>query len=274
MALPEGKFCEIEGGLNIHYHEVGVGPEVVFIHGSGPGASGYSNFKSNFPVFAESGYRAIVPDLVGFGYSSKPIDCEYHLKFFADSLVMFLDALGVENCVLVGNSLGGAVAIHIALHWPERISRLILMAPGGIEHIDEYRKMPGIQAMMTGFLSDTGLDHAGLKDLLKLQLYDPDILGEALDEIVDERFAVMKQQPREVLSTLSVPDQTQQLSELSCPILGFWGMNDLFCPVSGATKMLNNCQHTRFVMLTECGHWVMVEYPELFNRECLEFLNE
>lgn len=274
MALPEGSYCTIGDGFRIHYHEQGQGPVVVFIHGSGPGASGYSNFKFNYPALAEAGYRVLIPDLIGYGYSSKPQDREYHLDFFVDCLVRFLDQMEIDQFSLIGNSLGGAVAISLALRYPERVNKLVLMAPGGIEHIDDYMKMPGLRAMMMGFVSEPGLSPQGLRDLLKLQLADPDGMAEVLDQAIEERYPIMQQQPKEVLSTLKVPDHTETLSEISSPILGFWGMDDAFCPVGGAMKVLQRCRNTRFILLTECGHWVMVEYPELFNRECIAFLND
>ena len=68
-AIPEGKYLDIGdiSGLpqRIHYHEQGEGEVVIFLHGAGGGASGYSNFKGNYPVFAEARYRSIVPDLIG-----------------------------------------------------------------------------------------------------------------------------------------------------------------------------------------------------------------
>jgi pimeloyl-ACP methyl ester carboxylesterase len=81
--IPEGRYVTTDGGLSIHYHEAGSGEPIVFLHGSGPGASGYSNFKGNYSVFAANGYRAIVPDLPGFGLSSKP-DTNYVLGTFAN----------------------------------------------------------------------------------------------------------------------------------------------------------------------------------------------
>ena len=87
-------------------------------------------------------------------------------------------------------------------------------------------------------------------------------------------MAVVQQQPVCVLSTMQVPNMTSRLGELQCPILGFWGMNDKFCPSSGAQTMLENCSGIRFVMLSECGHWVQVEHRDFFNRQCLAFLQE
>jgi 4,5:9,10-diseco-3-hydroxy-5,9,17-trioxoandrosta-1(10),2-diene-4-oate hydrolase len=69
-----------------------------------------------------------------------------------------------------------------------------------------------------------------------------------------------------------VPHLTPRLEELQCPVLGFWGVNDKFCPVSGALALATKVPKARVITLSRCGHWVMVEYPDLFNRMTLDFL--
>lgn len=270
-AAAQGHKVRLADGLQLHYQDVGTGEVVVFIHGSGPGASGHSNFKGNYPQFAAAGYRAIVPDLPGYGASDKP-QTAYTLDFFVEALLGLLDALDIQRCTLVGNSLGGAIAIAIALRQPQRVARLVLMAPGGLmDKAQYYLQMEGIQRMAAAFASGELRDAAGMRRLLGLQLFDPSLID---DDTVAERVAVVAEQPPCVLSTMEVPNMAEQLSQLACPILGFWGMNDKFCPVSGANTLMLACQRIRFVLLSECGHWVMVEHRELFNRECLAFLAE
>ncbi|MGF6591992.1 alpha/beta fold hydrolase [Pseudomonas sp. 2835] len=270
-ASAQGHVVTLADGLQLHYQDVGTGEAVVFIHGSGPGASGHSNFKQNYPAFAAAGYRAIVPDLPGYGASSKP-QTVYSLDFFVSALSGLLDALDIQRCVLVGNSLGGAIAIKLALDQPGRVSRLVLMAPGGLMDKEQYYlQMEGIQKMGAAFANGELNDAAGMRRLLSLQLFDPALIS---DETVAERVAVVGQQPACVLTSMQVPNLTSRLPELQCPILGFWGINDKFCPASGAQTMLAACRRIRFVLLSECGHWVMVEHRELFNRECLAFLGE
>ncbi|MBF8720564.1 alpha/beta fold hydrolase [Pseudomonas guariconensis] len=270
-AAAQGHKVRLPGGLQLHYQDVGSGEAVVFIHGSGPGASGHSNFKHNYPVFAEAGYRAIVPDLPGYGASDKP-ETAYTLDFFVEALLGLLDALDIQRCTLVGNSLGGAIAIAIALRQPRRVTRLVLMAPGGLmDKAQYYLQMEGIQRMAAAFASGELRDAAGMKRLLGLQLFDPSLID---DDTVAERVAVVAQQPPCVLSTMEVPNMAERLPELACPILGFWGINDKFCPVSGVDTLMQACRHIRFVLLSECGHWVMVEHRDLFNRDCLAFLKE
>src|SRR5690625_783904 len=99
--LPEGSYADLANGYRIHYHDVGEGPAVVFLHGSGSGASGVSNFRGNYPAVVEGGFRAIVPDLIGYGYSDKPDDVEYTLDFFVECLKQTLDEVGIERASLV-----------------------------------------------------------------------------------------------------------------------------------------------------------------------------
>ena len=96
---PTGVFTEVPGGLTLHHFEAGSGAPVVFIHGSGPGASGFSNFKHNYPQFAAAGQRAIVVDLPGYGASSKPADVQYTLDFFVSALRAQLTANGIGRSV-------------------------------------------------------------------------------------------------------------------------------------------------------------------------------
>ena len=111
----------VAGGYDIHIKEAGSGPAVVFIHGSGPGASGASNFRMNSAAFADAGYRVVLPDMIGYGASSKPEGLDYTLALFTDTLYDALRQHGIEQAVLVGNSLGGGVAIQMTLDHPEAI---------------------------------------------------------------------------------------------------------------------------------------------------------
>jgi 4,5:9,10-diseco-3-hydroxy-5,9,17-trioxoandrosta-1(10),2-diene-4-oate hydrolase len=270
-AVPEGKFADIGGGVRIHYHDEGDGPVVVFLHGSGPGASGYSNFRGNYPYFVNHGYRTIVPDTLGFGYSSKPDDIDYTLDLVTAAMRAFLDVIGIDSCALVGNSHGGAMAMKLALDHPDLVGKLVLMAPGGLEQREAYMKMEGIRAMMKAVFNPEGITREALRRVLGLQLFDP---GNITDELIEERFQIAQAQPMRVLSTLQVPYLVPDLGRIRAPVLGFWGVQDRFCPVSGALTIAQSCQRARVLLLSGCGHWVMVEQAGLFNRMCVEFLNE
>lgn len=268
LPLPEGHYVELPSGLRLHYLDEGSGPAVIWLHGSGPGASGYSNFKGNVPDFVAAGYRNLVLDLPGFGRSDKPDDVNYDLAFFVAALRGFMDALDLPRATLLGNSLGGAIALGLTLEQPQRVERLILMAPGGVEARETYFEMEGIRRMVEIYgRGPMGVEE--MRQVMSLQLYDATGLEESL---LAERAAVAVTQPANLFSTMLVPDMTERLGEIPCPVLGFWGTNDLFNPPSGADKFLAGVPQARFLMVNRCGHWVQVEHRELFNRTCLDFL--
>lgn len=268
LPLPIGHFVTLDSGLRLHYLDEGSGPVVVWLHGSGPGASGYSNFKGNYPDFIAAGFRNLVIDLPGFGRSDKPDNINYDLDFFVSAVSGLLKALDVQRCTLLGNSLGGAIAIGLGLAEPQLIEKLILMAPGGVEERATYFAKIGIQRMVELFNAGP-LDIAKMREIMSLQLFDASQLP---DSLLAERVAVAKHQPNCLFSTMMVPNMTERLEELRVPILGFWGTNDNFNPVGGVMKVLDNAPDARFIVLNRCGHWVQVEHRELFNRSCLEFL--
>ena len=243
----------------------------IFIHGSGPGASGWSNFKHNVSAFQEAGYRCIVYDQWGYGKTSKPQDVDHTLDFFVDGLVSLMDSADVTNAVLVGNSLGGAVALGLALRHPERVEKLILMAPGGIESREDYFSMPGIQAMVKYPMGSPEFTKEVLAQLLTQLVYDPVNVD---DELVDERWATLETQNAHVLATMQIPDLSDQLASIDINTLVFWGTEDRFCPASGTWKILQMKGNVQAELVNYCGHWVMSEYPELFNERCLLFLSK
>ena len=268
--LPEGNYADCANGYRMHYIDQGEGPAVVWLHGSGPGAGGHSNFKGNYPQLAAQGYRCIVLDIVGFGFSDKPDDVEYPLSFFVECAQQTLAVIGIDQCTLVGNSLGGAIAIGMALEHPQLVEKLILMAPGGLSPMEEYRQMPGMQKMFQVYGSGAAVTHQVMKELLAFGLmYNP---KHATDELVAERMQIMQLMNGQVMSVMAIPVLIDRLAELACPVLGFWGSNERMMPASGIMNFANNCPNLRLILVSECGHWVMVEHAAMFNRMCHDFL--
>ena len=268
--LPEGNYAECANGYRIHYLDEGEGEAVMFLHGSGPGASGHSNFKGNYPSLVAAGYRCLVPDHIGYGFSDKPDDRDHPLAFFVECMIQTLDCAGVDRCTLVGNSLGGAVALGMALEYPERVDKLILMAPGGLSELHQYQQMPGMQKVFAVFGSGEPVTHEVMKDLFATGLmHNP---AHATDELVAERMQIMQIMNGHVMATMQIPVLTDRLKELDCPVLGFWGLNEQMMPENGIMAMAHNIKQLRLVLVSECGHWVMVEHEDMFNRYCLDFL--
>jgi 4,5:9,10-diseco-3-hydroxy-5,9,17-trioxoandrosta-1(10),2-diene-4-oate hydrolase len=272
--VPEGKFAEIGDGLRVHYHEAGPAqqaPVVVFLHGSGPGASGWSNFRHNYPVFAEKGFRTLVPDTLGYGYSSKPDNVDYVLDFLVGAVERYLAAMGIDKCAVVGNSHGGAMAMRLALRRPELVTRLVLMAPGGLEERETYMKMEGIRSMMKAFTDPAGITRDSMRRVFQKQLFDESLVT---DELLEERVSIAELQPKRVLTTMQVPNMAGDIAAIACPTFALWGVDDKFCPMSGAVTIAKAVKDSRTLLLSQCGHWVMVEKRAIFNDACTRFLAE
>jgi 4,5:9,10-diseco-3-hydroxy-5,9,17-trioxoandrosta-1(10),2-diene-4-oate hydrolase len=267
--LPEQNYADLPNGQRVHYLDNGSGPVVVFLHGSGSGASGHSNFKYNYPYLLEQGYRVIVPDLIGYGYSDKPADVQYHLDLFVECIKQLLDQLDVNSCSLIGNSLGGAIAIKFTLDNPSQVEKLVLMAPGGIEEQADYFHMPGMQVMKEVFTSGP-MAPERLEDFIRRGLvYDESVVDE---QLINERWGIFQQQNSQVITSMVVPNMATRLPEISCPILAFWGVNEKMMPETGIQTLAKNCSNIRLTLVSQCGHWVMVEHRDMFNRSTNDFL--
>ncbi len=262
----------VTGGYDIHIQEKGEGTPVVFLHGSGPGASGGSNFRENIDSFVDAGYRVILPDLIGYGASSKPEDIDYTLQLFTNTVYDALKQHGVDTAVLVGNSLGGGIAVQMELDHPGFATAFVMMAPGCLQKQAAYFTMPGIAKMKSSFGSDDFNEEEQRN--LTCNLVHPDFAPKITDELVKERFAVAKEQSKDVLARMITPNLGSELGKLKQPILVLWGLNDEFCPETHSRLFLDQCDNVRAVTFGRTGHWVQLERSAEFNRYSVEFLNE
>jgi len=264
----------VSGGHEINLTLAGSmdGPAVVFLHGSGPGASGLSNFRGNFGAFVEAGYQVVMPDLIGYGGSSKPEGIDYTLQLFTDTIYEALRAEGVESAVFVGNSLGGGIALQMTLDHPEFVSALVLMAPGCLEELSVYFSMPGIALMGQAFAApEFTIDS---QRAVVTALVHPDFRENITEELIRERFEVARTQPKDVLMRMRTVNLSPRLGEVRQPILVMWGKEDKFCPDSGIAHFFEAGCDVRAMSFSRVGHWVQVERRNEFNAYVLAFLDD
>src|SRR5271170_1120616 len=143
MASLESKYVTVEG-VRVHYQEIGSGPPLVGIHGAGPGASSESNFKQNYGPLSEK-FRVILYDMPQYGKSQKVVLTEPRLKYNSRILGGFLTALGIDKVDILGNSMGGQVALKFGLDYPDRLGRAIVIGSGAIPPIMTPHPVEGVK---------------------------------------------------------------------------------------------------------------------------------
>lgn len=257
----------------------GDGPPVVMLHGGGPGASGVSNYSRNIDALARS-YRVIVPDMPGYGRSTKHVDHSDPFGYLADMIRGLLDELGIQTAHLIGNSYGGAAALRLALDTPHRAGRLVLMGPGGI---GTTRGLPtdGLKSLLSYYAGD-GPSRDKLAAFIRTYLvYD----GAAVpDDLIDLRYQasidpeVVANPPLRRpsgLRTLWRMDLTRdrRLRTLRNPTLVLWGRDDKVNRPSGGPLLLDLMPNSELVMTSHTGHWMQWERAELFNQLVSDFLS-
>lgn len=273
--IPVGKFFDTSDGHRLHYHEAGVAradrPTILMLHGSGPGASGYSNFKGNFPLLAEHGYHVVIPDYLGYGLSDKPADFLYKVDAQVELLRELMAHVGARKLAIIGNSLGGWLAIHHALFYPDEVEKLIVMAPGGLEPPEQF--VPHMEGLRELFRIPAERDFSipSMRKLFDLFMFEP---AGVSDVVLAERLEIARLQPPEVYSTMGGTVTTPRLHELKAPLLALWGYHDKFVPYRHAQYLLDNAPDVHLITSNRAGHWFMAEEPELFNRSCLDFLDK
>jgi 4,5:9,10-diseco-3-hydroxy-5,9,17-trioxoandrosta-1(10),2-diene-4-oate hydrolase len=271
--IPIDKFHTLSSGLRIHYTEVGQPsadkPSILCLHGGGPGASGYSNFKKNLPYFAAHGYHALAPDLLGFGLSDKPEDIDYTSTLHVEAMHELIRAKKLTAVVPIGNSLGGSVALELTLKYPQLVSHLLLMAPGGLADPKTFWGTTDGGTALAKFARERPRDEAAFREVLKLLVHDA---ADITDELVAERHPIALQQPSRVFTSVSIQPTWEHLNEIVCPVLCFWGFYDRFLPVTQALVLPQHVGHAKIVISNRAGHWYMLEQADDFNREVVDFL--
>ncbi len=265
-------------GKPLFVAEAGTGPAMVLLHGGGPGASGVSNYSRNIDALART-HRVIVPDMPGYGRSAKHFDHADPFGFLADTIRDLLDEMSIETAHLVGNSLGGAAALRLAVDSPRRVGKLVLMGPGGI---GTTRGLPtaGLKSLLS-YYSGEGPSRDKLATFIRTYLvYD----GAAVpDELIDLRYQasldpeVVADPPLRRpsgLRTLWRMDLTRdkRLRQLRTPTLILWGRDDKVNRPSGGPQLLDVLPNAELVMTSHTGHWMQWERAELFNQLVTDFL--
>ncbi|HTY28799.1 MAG TPA: alpha/beta fold hydrolase, partial [Mycobacterium sp.] len=263
----------------LRYHEAGNGPDLLLLHGSGPGVTGWRNFRGNLGFFAQH-FHCLVLEFPGFGVSD---DFGGHPMIDAQSAVpAFVDALGLDRVDIIGNSMGGGVGINFAINHPDRIGKLVtiggigtnIYSPGpseGIRLLQEFTEDPTRQRLV---------------DWLTSMVYNPDLVTETL---IKERWelatnpetlasarrmygkaafaATMK-----MMRNADFPLPWAIMHKVKAPTLLTWGRDDRVSPLDMSLIPMRTIPNAELHVFPNCGHWVMIEQKAAFEATVLGFL--
>jgi pimeloyl-ACP methyl ester carboxylesterase len=263
----------------LRYHESGDGPALLLLHGSGPGVTGWRNFRGILGTFAEH-FRCLILEFPGFGVSD---DFGGHPMLTAHgAVVTFVDELGLDSVDIVGNSMGAGVGINFAIHQPAKVRRLVtiggigtnLVSPGpseGIKLLQEFTENPTRQRLI---------------DWLQSMVYDPALVTE---ELIEERWVSATDPPTlesarrmygkaafaqmmKAMRASDAPMPWAMMHKVKAPTLLTWGRDDRVSPLDMALIPMRTIPNAELHVFPNCGHWAMIEAKTAFEATVLAFL--
>ncbi len=259
------------GGIGTNYIAAGAGAPLVLIHGSGPGVTAFANWRGVIPDLSAH-FRCLAPDTLGFGYTDFPSDIQgFDMDRWLDHLIGFLDALGIEQAHLIGNSYGGALTLALAARAPDRVGRIVLMGAAGLKFpvSDGLAKVwgyePSIEAMhdlMTTFAFDPAL----VKEEIVASRYQASIRPGA-----QEAYSSLFPEPRQRWLDALATDE-DALRALPHRTLIVHGREDVIVPVEQSIKFHHLIRHSELHVFGGCGHWTQIEKRDRFLELVIPFL--
>ena len=258
------KFLQVNEN-KIRYLESGSSENtLVLIHGLGASAERWDHVM---PLF-EKHFRVVIPDLIGFGYSDKPL-ADYTLEFFSNFLDDFLTSAKIQRPVIIGSSLGGQISAEYTAEHPQNVKKLILVSPSGMMK----QSTPALDAYIMAALYPNEhsaknafeiMDGSGKKIPLEI------IKGfVSRMKLPNAKFAFMST----LLGLKNCELITKKLENISSPTLIVWGTDDPVIPITFAKEFVSSIDNCEFYEMNKCGHTPYVQEPKLFASQVLKFLN-
>lgn len=269
------------GEYEFHYHEAGPTGEqlsetpILFLHGSGPGVTAWSNFGGNIAYFAEH-YRTIMLDMPGFGRSSDHEWTKAYPLMAAEAIDAFLEAKGIAQVDIVGNSMGGNVGAELALAFPGRVRRMALMGPGGLaaplfspepsegsRRLFEFLGDPSDEKMAAWVDTMVGNKKVVSDELIRQRTEAATAPG-----AVERMYAIFGSilDPSNAYTPLYA-----RASQIQQPTLLIWGRDDRMLPYEQAHFAFRQLPRAELHSFSRCGHWAMIEQKTKFERVVTEF---
>jgi len=230
------------------YIEVGEGTPIIVLHGL---MGGLSNFDAVTNHFSAKGYKVIIPELPIYTMSL----LKTNVKSFANYLKKFIEFKGLDEVILLGNSLGGHIGLYHTKLYPKKVKALIITGSSGLYE----------SAMGGGYTKRS--DYEVIKKKAQDVFYDPAV---ATKEIVDEVYETVNDRNK-LIKTLAIAksairhNMAKDLPKMTTPICIIWGKNDSVTPPEVAEEFHELLPDSDLYWIDKCGHAAMMEHPEKFN---------
>jgi pimeloyl-ACP methyl ester carboxylesterase len=272
------RFVQVDGA-RVHYQEFGDAsqPTIILIHGYT--ASLYV-WKTAAPMLANAGFHVVALDLLGFGYSEKPSWFDYAISSQARMVARFMNRLGIGRATVLGSSYGGAIAATLALDYPERVEKLILVDTVCNDNLKNHpvlklAAIPGLGEAITPFLADSrAFQRFRMRGTLA-RVNHRLITDERVESILRPLTAADAHHSLLATSRAWSANRIEQdASLISQPTLIIWGEDDKVIPLDDGRRLHDSILHSRLVVLKDCGHVPQEEKSELFVQFIEEFCRE
>lgn len=271
--VEKGKYIDVNG-INTHYHEDGQGEPLLLIHGSGPGVSAWANWRLVFPILSQH-YHLYAPDIIGFGYTERPSDHHYSIDIWVDHLIHFIETINHPKVSIIGNSFGGALALHLATRRPDLVNKLVLMGSVGVDSpiskgLDDVwgytPSFDNMKQLVKTFAYDQSM--ADNDDLVEMRYQS------SIQEGFQESFSAMFPAPRQQhVDAMALPEE--QLRDIQLPVLLIHGREDQIIPLEHTSwKIAQLIPNAQLHVFPHCGHWVQIEKTKPFASQVIQFLND
>lgn len=252
-------------GIRLFIREAGEGSvPLLMIHGF---LESSDNFQLNINELSME-RKVIAVDLPGFANSDKDVKIDYSREHLALLLNRMMNQLGYDNYDLLGHSLGGEIALHIAIEHPSSVDSLILVDAAGYQS-NQHKSLP------PWLVENIFLSYPMQKYLLQLSLYNKEIWNK---DIFMKAYAYNAKIPGVSFMKFSHDnrntDLTDSIKEIKAPVLILWGAEDRLIPVSDAERFHLDISNSEIEIFAHCGHLPFVEYPDRFNKSVAEFLRK
>jgi pimeloyl-ACP methyl ester carboxylesterase len=261
------------GGLRLRCWDGGNGPAVVLVHGIG---ASLEYLRYTVPALIDR-HRVVAVDLPGCGFSERGPDLPT-LEEAADLLAGLLDALAIDQASFVGNSMGGLVALEVALRSPTRVDRLILSDSAGLgREVSLFWRLAALPVLGTALIElNRRSALLGGPNLFFDPRSEPEIVERCRSwagrSDLTRTIVCAARQGLDLIGQRPEITRLHRLPELLAPTLIVWGARDWVIPQSHGEKANRLIPDSRLVVLDNCGHCPQLEQPHEFNRVAREFL--